>query len=312
MKSRTSAATAGVCGFCFESSGIQYTTDGLQFRLANDPSPIFPPVIGIQGGSSIPGAPRPSYGFVGQFGTDYAVAYTLDAGLTWQRSQIAYTASWARYLSMPTANVWYVTCGFWGQSSTSTSRPLFEKLDIVPVNGTDMELKINLEALKESSHSRKVLQSGRYRTAILKTGDAGRSWTTVFEDLSSDFYLNNIYCTSENVCITVGDGEGGVALRTVDGGRTWRRILDVPGRNIQIMDVKMVSAREGFIAGASLSQTQFIGYMYFTQDGGDNWQRQEVPEVAPVSISLYRSAGGIGGHGTALTPDGQSSTIVYR
>jgi len=310
--SHTSAASAGLCGFCFEFSGIQYTNNGNSFQLANDPSPIFPPVIGIQGGSHVVGS-RGTFGFVGQFGENYAVAYSGDSGATWRRAPIAYRGSWARYMSMPTENTWYVTCGTWPRKSDSSPRELFEKLSIESFsNETNPTYKFNVH-LDGPETSRHLLQSGGYRTAILKTTNAGQTWTTVFERLENDYYLNNVHGATENMCFTVGDGNRGVGLRTVNGGASWQEVMTEPGRNLQMMDVKMVNQREGWIAGAALSQTAFVGYMYHTVDGGNNWVRYDLPSVAPVSISLYATSNGqVGGHGTALTPDGQSSTIVLR
>jgi len=307
--SRTSAASAGLCGFCFERSGILYTNTGDFFQLANDPSPIFPPVVGIQGGSHVPGS-RGTFGFVGQFGENYAVAYTIDAGESWQRAPLTYRGPWARYISMPSATTWYVTCGTWPRSKTDGPRPLFEKFNIVEGNGTQAhyQLQYNYEDLT----SRKLLQSGGYQTAILKTTNAGASWTVVFERLNNDYYLNNINCPTVNLCFSVGDGSRGVGIRSTDGGATWEEVLNEAGATLQFMDVKFVDQRQGFVAGAFLSQSGFVGYMYESTDGGNSWTRQDVPGVAPVSISLYPHAGGIGGHGTALTIDGQSSTIVYR
>jgi photosystem II stability/assembly factor-like uncharacterized protein len=308
--SRFSAATAGLCGFCFEASGIQYTIDGAQFRLANDPSPIFPPVVGIQGGSHVANAVRGTYGFVGQFGENYAVAHTSDGGNSWQRAPLEYRNAWARYMHMPSANTWYVTAGTWPRDDKAGPRGLFEKMNVI-VNETFSEVQFDFEALGETP-SRKLLQGGGYRTAILKTSDAGRTWETVFENLDNDYYLNDIFCTSENTCYAVGDGSRGVGIRTTNGGATWTEFLSLPGRNMQVMGVKFGSPREGFIAAAALSQQEFVGQMYYTNDSGESWTRMDIPGVAPVSISLYYTANGIGGHGTALTPDGQSSTIVYR
>jgi hypothetical protein len=311
--SRTSAASAGLCGFCFEASGIQYTTNGDNFQLANDPSPIFPPAVAIQGGSMLMNGRDPMYGFIGSFGEPYAISFSTDAGSTWQRRAIPYTNAWSRYFTFATPNVWYVTAGQWPRNADE-KQTLFEHLDIqtAVVNETFPRVFAKFDFEETKPTARKLLQQRVYRTAILKTTDAGVSWTVMFEDLNSNFYLNNIACLNADTCFAVGDGSRGIGLRTTNGGATWTEFLNEPGQGVQIMDIKFVSQREGFIAGGMLFP-EFTGYMYHTLDSGNTWTRQVLPNVCPVSLSLYPDNMGItGGHGTALTRDGQSSTIVYN
>jgi photosystem II stability/assembly factor-like uncharacterized protein len=80
-------------------------------------------------------------------------------------------------------------------------------------------------------------------------------------------------------------GDGGTALRTVDGGVTWSRM---PVRTaVNLHDVRFLNANVGFIVGE-------LGTVLLSTDGGLTWQsetptpsRRYIPSQ-PLRIGLTR------------------------
>lgn len=320
MGGLNSAAAAGLCSWCFEATGIEYTQDGERFQLANDPPFGFPPVVGVQGGDMTRGVNgRPHYGFVGMWGVDalaqpqvqdIGVRHSTDGGVTWTRAPIAQRTD-VRYLSMPSPSTWFVTAGTWPRAESASAHVVGQRLALALDNRTQT---VGWHSPPVEAARRSVDGRSGYSTAVLKTEDSGRSWSTVFEDRNTDFYLNNLDCTDDSTCLAVGEGERVVLLRTSDGGRSWAEIsLPVEG-DASVMDVKCVSARECYLAGGFLSQTRFEGFVLVSRDGGLTWARDgpTINGLYPVSLSLYlRRDGSTGGHGVGITPQGLSSTMKY-
>jgi len=251
-----------------------------RYQLTNIPPQGFPPVIAVQGGAVVKGSRPPHYGFVGMWGilsldpevADTGIRHSMDAGLTWRRSQIQ--DSNIRYMSMPSSSTWYVTSGSWPRAlkkGVSGITELSQKITMFSDNTTEQHsVRFSEEALSAPA-SRRLNQLDGYRARVLKTTDFGATWTTVYQDDDNGWYPNNLDCTDVNTCVIVGDGNRGQAIRTTDGGRTWQTVWVRQGGNNMAMDVRFVNPRDGFLAWGQLSQTVFTGYISSTNDGGATW-----------------------------------------
>ena len=97
--------------------------------------------------------------------------------------------------------------------------------------------------------------------AVLKTTDAGVSWTPHAIPVPSHFHPNAIFCTSANTCYLAG----GYALKTTDGGTTWNT-MNTP--NIaDWSSVYFTSPTNGVIVGGNTGS----GTIIRTTDGGTSW-----------------------------------------
>jgi photosystem II stability/assembly factor-like uncharacterized protein len=315
MFSTTSAVAGGICGWCFERTGLEYTLDGQSLQLANDPAPLWPPVAAFQGVAKVPRVRDAIFGFAGNVGDDQVVTVSKDGGRTWQRSRIPPSHRLnARYISMPSTSTWYVTRARW-PTQNRAENGFSEISDMVASSFNNVTSGVKVLFQREPS-----AVQGRYNTSVMKTVDGGATWNTQFELVFGDFYLQQIDCTDENNCWAIGEGRGRapVGLRTNDGGGTWTQFDTIPSdptANVVAFAIRFNPAnpREGFICGGFLSIVNFSGWFLHTTDGGLTWSRTNIPNVIPVTLSLYTTATGeLGGHGTALTIDGQASTIVYR
>jgi len=104
---------------------------------------------------------------------------------------------------------------------------------------------------------------------------------------------------------------GAFLFVTNDGGATWNRRLTIPGRAASLFDVKFVNSREAWACGGIIDFA-FTGQFFRSLDGGNTWQANPFPGVYGTSLTFATVGQGYEGHATALTIDGQSSTLVYR
>jgi hypothetical protein len=306
--SATSAAAGGV-GIL--ASGVQYTNDGNLFVDAGVPVG-FPPVGASQSGAVVKGrasAREGAFGFVGMFGAVEGVAFTANGGGHWTLNEVRDAPSQCRYGAFPSMNTWYVSGGTWpGKKAQDPSKDPrdFSVSEHFVVHYDNETLKATAEIISEAS-----AEKDGYVAFISKTTDGGRTWTRVFYQ-TTNFYFNGIDCSDEFNCLVVAEGsEGAYLFGTVNGGTTWTQRLFIPGRAASLFDVKYVTSREIWACGGILDFS-FTGQFFQSFDGGVNWVAHPMPGVYGTTLTFASVRGSYHGHATALTLDGQSSTLVYK
>ncbi len=146
-------------------------------------------------------------------------------------------------------------------------------------------------------------------SCILKTTDAGQSWTNQLTlDSLSDLY--SIQCISEDVIFAAGvDGQDeinreSIVLKSTDGGLNWeRKVFD----NLSIIDDLFFTDD---VNGAFVGREDY-GYIYRTTDEGRNWLKADsIPNMQSIiKIDFFP------GSGTGLVYGVQSSgvhNIVFK
>jgi len=200
---------------------------------------------------------------------------------------------------------WYVSGGTWpGKKSSDPS--LFTVSEHLNVHYDNVTQRASAEIIENAS-----AEKDGYVAFISKTTDGGRTWTRVFYDTST-FYFNGIDCADEYNCLVVAEGRDGAYLfGTVNGGTSWDQRLFIPGRSASLFDVKYVTSREIWACGGILDLS-FTGNFFHSIDGGRVWQPNPLPGVYGTTLTFAPVRGSYHGHATALTLDGQSSTLVYK
>jgi len=302
-----SAENAASAGVGILASGIQYTQTGDSFRDANVPIG-FPPVGASQSGAVVRGRAGfrdGAFGFVGMFGGTEGVAFSANGGSSWNVFTIPNAPSQCRYGSFPSLTTWYVSGGTWPgkKQSDHSQHPLSEHVTTHFNNETQ---QASVEIIEESS-----AEKNGYVAFISKTTDGGRTWTQVFHQ-ELNYYFNGIDCIDIQNCMVVAEGSDGAYLfSTRNGGTSWEQRFMVPGRTASLFDVKYVNNREAWACGGILDFS-FTGSFYHTLDAGDSWNLNPMPGVYGTTLTFAPVGGSYHGHATALTLDGQSSTLVYK
>jgi photosystem II stability/assembly factor-like uncharacterized protein len=96
------------------------------------------------------------------------------------------------------------------------------------------------------------ISGGLYSAEILKTADAGNTWTNINVFAggpfgNKGFHLWSVYCVDTNICYAVGDS-GKIAM-TMDGGLTWN--FQNSGTTQTLRKIFFTDANTGYIVGDS-------------------------------------------------------------
>jgi len=302
-------AAAGGVGLL--APGVQYTTTGTSFVDANIPVG-FPPVSATQSGATVRGRAGfrdGAFGFTGMFGGSDGVAFTANGGTSWTLHTIPNLPAEVRNGAFPTLTTWYISGGTW--PSKKKRGDLSGDIQVTE----HVSVAVNNETLKSSVQiTAEAGQAGEredYVGFIYKTTNGGASFQQVFFN-AGQYYFNGIDCIDVNTCLVVAEGRGGARLfGTRNGGISWDERLFVPGAAASLFDVKWVNGAEAWACGGVLDLS-FTGRFYHSTDGGVNWVNNPFPGVYGTTLTFAPVGTSYHGHATALTIDGQSSTLVYK
>ena len=104
---------------------------------------------------------------------------------------------------------------------------------------------------------------------VLETADGGEHWRSLRDELPElprDTWIRDLTFVNPNTGFLVGDG--GLALKTDDGGATW--ISLETGTQTWLRAISFLDEGVGFVAGAQ-------GLLLATHDGGASWERRPHP-----------------------------------
>ena len=104
---------------------------------------------------------------------------------------------------------------------------------------------------------------------ILKTTDAGLTWTAVTSGTTSTIY--NIYAVDANYIYAPMSASGYLRI-TTDGGANWTQVST---GGVALYDAAFGNANTGFVCGSS-------GHVKVTTNGGTNWT-----SINPAGTSTY-------------------------
>jgi photosystem II stability/assembly factor-like uncharacterized protein len=122
------------------------------------------------------------------------------------------------------------------------------------------------------------LVDGVWQERVVIFRSVGEEWTPVVEGLPDPGHVSSVFFASRDVAWAYGTR----ALRSTDGGRTWRDMVDrldaaLPeGREnaYQLRSMAFADADTGYFAAYSIFPSGFPDrgpFVWSTRDGGDNW-----------------------------------------
>ncbi len=126
---------------------------------------------------------------------------------------------------------------------------------------------------------------------ILKTSDGGASWEVQTNDTITSKTLKGVFALNENIVYIAGADS--TILKTTDGGNTWTAVLspkDPKTKSPDFVDVYAFDENHVMVVSTSTG-----GEVFYSSDGGANWNVTFAPFPAGISTRLYVCTGEPGG-----------------
>eukprot|EP01059_Diplonema_ambulator_P013222 TRINITY_DN23745_c0_g1_i1.p1 TRINITY_DN23745_c0_g1~~TRINITY_DN23745_c0_g1_i1.p1 ORF type:complete len:517 (+),score=154.24 TRINITY_DN23745_c0_g1_i1:46-1596(+) len=255
--------------------GTYYTFNGKFFNETLE--------VGVVTTQAIYSLGHQTYAMVGQDNAHAGPAISRDGGITfkghWWPKDFAPNAP-PRYGAFPSNTTWYITGGEWPQAPTpppsaGTADDLFPLTSRVSFNRRTGKYVTRERKIADGVATPPPGYMGNYTAVIAKTTDGGATWERSFYN-TGNYYLNQISCASETVCMAVGEGfsdDGsdapGVHILKTEDGKTWNEIYVFGAATAgSAVAIQMVSATEAWVAA-----TEHTGAaMLHTTDGGKTWE----------------------------------------
>jgi len=113
-----------------------------------------------------------------------------------------------------------------------------------------------------------VTDNWPYVGFIMRTIDGGNSWEELYSEVPS---VNDIYFTDS----LTGWIAAGTILHTSDGGETWQSGFEPPNFMMS-RSICFTDSLNGWVSGGhGVGSTGYVyGYIWHTNDGGNNWENQ--------------------------------------
>ena len=136
---------------------------------------------------------------------------------------------------------------------------------------------------------------------IIKSTDSGDTWT--FIDMSS--YANalvEVLFLDELTGFAAGrDSNGGIILKTIDGGLTWSEIYNTNVSGEYVWKLQTLEGNSNIIFGAVSSIAPYNGKLIKSVDGGQTWLSFESVETDIQTVGfITENHGWMGGHTTGF------------
>lgn len=138
--------------------------------------------------------------------------------------------------------------------------------------------------------------------------DGGRSWDTLSAGLATINRLTRIMIARQNHRVIYAIGENGTVVKTMNGGFTWYDLvgpLDLYA--LDTLTALWVASPNRVLVGTD------TGFIYQTEDGGENWSVQAPLDGMPVQSIIKDIVGcGCGGLFTITEHEVAANHLIWR
>ncbi len=217
-------------------------------------------------------------------GNDGVLLASRDQGASWQRQSLARGAAIIDLDACPDGSV--IALGFDGQLWHGDAEGAHWRAHKLPTG----EQMMTAACAPDGSW----WAAGAYST-VLASADQGGAWEET--SLEEDAMLTGLQFLDERRAVLTG--EFGLVFTSEDGGASWNPAGALPDE-FYPHAAHFRSLEEGWVGGLN-------GFIYYTADGGDSWERQETPSSAPIFNFVENAAGlfAVGDHSRVLRLSGE-------
>ena len=162
----------------------------------------------------------------------------------------------------------------------------------------------------EFAEDGKTGYAGGYNGVILKTTDAGMSWSPTSTS-TGDVFVELTVASPDTVYAVAGEGQSffdpNQFYRTVDGGKSWQLLHQYNGVQT-VLGLDFINSREGIMTALAAEGTSYT--ILKTMDAGETWRavaRSEDTQHRLSSVDMTRDGHGFivgSASSTAWTIDG--------
>ncbi len=155
---------------------------------------------------------------------------------------------------------------------------------------------------------------------IIKSLDRGVTWTYTNMSAYATGLVEVMFLT-ENVGFASGrSSQGGVILKTIDGGATWSTIYTSQSSGDYVWKLQQLASNPNIMFGSVSSVSPLPGKLIKSVDNGLNWTSKNVPDTNIQAVGFIdENHGWMGGHdsgfletfdsGTTWTPTGLGNSL---
>jgi photosystem II stability/assembly factor-like uncharacterized protein len=131
-----------------------------------------------------------------------------------------------------------------------------------------------------------VIRGESAKPFMLKTANAGDTWTKVAPPLTERTLLD-IFFLDEQIGWVVGaSGDDGLVLKTTDGGASWE-VTRVHYSPLYFKRVVFLDLLHGFALGSIKTGGKYYGALWETQNGGATWNEWYKTEQSITCLNIY-------------------------
>src|SRR6202040_2855839 len=226
----------------------------------------------------------PDHGWIaGDIGAEGVIYRTDDGGRHWTSDPVPILPQSLSFVSSKQG--W--AAGYPGIAATSDGGVTWKKQPLL--GGA-----LHLTAIQMQRAGRLGWAVG-WQGAVLKTTDAGLSWSRQVLPQAEDFTA--VYFLDANVAWTVS--EEGSVWSTADGGATWLKLAvgpKTPTGGPPLRSIVFLDRQHGWVAGTD--------GIFATQDGGGSWKQRVAASVLSMSFSDSNTGSAVGIGTILLTQNG--------
>lgn len=144
---------------------------------------------------------------------------------------------------------------------------------------------------------------------LIKSTNSGASWTYTDMSIYAEALVEVLFL-NETVGFASGRNEqGGVILKTIDGGITWTNILNTSIAGEYVWKLQQLASNPSVMFGSVSSVSPFQGKLIKSVDNGVNWTSKNVPDTNVQAVGfITENHGWMGGHGSGFLETFDSGT----
>jgi photosystem II stability/assembly factor-like uncharacterized protein len=163
----------------------------------------------------------------------------------------------------------------------------------------------------------KVIWASGSKGTVIRSIDGGTAFQSMTVNDCSTCDFRDIEAFSSDTAIILSSGEIVKVFKTVNGGKTWKMVMQDTTKNSFLDGMDFFSdGKIGFIYGDPTSKNkngQSFFALYKTQDGGGTWKKMKVKQNLKEGEASFASSGTgltvIGNEHFAIVSGGKASNI---